>query len=290
MKHSLYRLDRLCLFLFVLILLFNLAAARAEVPIPELRSRVTDLSATLSKAEHTTLEQRISAFEAEKGAQIAVLILPSVSPESIEGFGIRLAERWKIGRKGINDGVILIVARNDRQLRIEVGYGLEGVLPDAIAHRIIDETIVPKFREGKYFEGIDNGVATIMKVISGEPLPEPTRRWSSSGSSSGFDGLWFLAIFLGAGLAQFLRKTFGRFAAALAGGVIAGALAWIFVPWFMALILGAVGFFIFLTDSGFGGRGGYYSSRGGWSSGGSGGGGFRGGGGSFGGGGASGRW
>ena len=121
----------------------------------------------------TSLDATLQAFEARKGSQIAVLIVPTTSPESIEQFSIRVADAWKIGRKTIDDGAILVVAKDDRSLRIEVGYGLEGVLTDATAKRIIDEVIVPKFRTGDFAGGISDGVDRMLKVIDGEPLPAP---------------------------------------------------------------------------------------------------------------------
>ena len=138
--------------LFLLLLLGN--PAHAEVAVPTLAARVTDLTATLSAAEKQQLEASLAQFEAKKGAQIAVLIVPTTQPETIEQYGIRVAEAWKLGRKGVDDGALLLVAKEDRSLRIEVGYGLEGVLNDATAKRIVAEIIVPYFKRGDFHGGV----------------------------------------------------------------------------------------------------------------------------------------
>ena len=139
-------------------LLFSAFLAIADVAVPPLKARVTDLTGTLSASEANQLEQKLAAFEAKKGSQIAVLIVPTTQPETIEQYSIRVAEAWKLGRKGIDDGALLLIAKQDRTVRIEVGYGLEGVLPDAIAKRIIEETIVPKLRQGNFAGGINAGI------------------------------------------------------------------------------------------------------------------------------------
>ena len=145
-------------------------AAHAQIPLPQLEARVTDLTGTLTAAQQSALEEKLAAFEARKGAQIAVLILPTTEPEDIAQFGIRLAEAWKLGRKGVDDGAILIVAKDDRAMRIEVQYGLEGVLTDATASRIINDTIVPLFKQGDFYGGINAGVDQMLRVVDGEPL------------------------------------------------------------------------------------------------------------------------
>lgn len=145
--------------------------ARADVAVPVLTGRVVDQTGTLSADAVARLDQKLKAFEARKGSQIAVLIVPTTQPEAIEQFSIRVAEAWKIGRKKIDDGAILLVAKNDRKLRIEVGYGLEGALPDVTAKRIIDEIITPKFKTGDFDGGIEAGVDRMIGVIDGEPLP-----------------------------------------------------------------------------------------------------------------------
>lgn len=254
------------------------------VPIPPLSGRVTDLTGTLDAATQSRLESRLAAFEQKKGAQVAVLVLPSVQPESIEQFGIRLAEAWKIGRKGVDDGAILIVAKDDRQLRIEVGYGLEGALNDATAKRIVSEIITPHFRDGDFAAGIEAGIEAMLGVIDGESLPPPA---ADAAGRAGGDGAGMLPLlFVAAAFARFLHVLLGLTGSllmAVAGGVLA---FWLLGSWLAALGVAFILLAISLS-SGRGLGGGY--GGGGFGGGGSGGG-FSGGGGGFGGGGASGRW
>ena len=270
----------------LLALLLLCGAAQAEVAVPPLTQRVTDLTSTLDAQQIQTLASRLAEFEANKGAQLAVLIVPTTQPESIEQFGIRVVEAWKLGRKGVDDGALLLVAKDDRTLRIEVGYGLEGALNDATAHRIVDEIIVPRFKLGEFYAGIESGTAAMMQVINGEPLPPP-RRAAASGKYD-IESLLFIAFGLVVVVGGMLRALLGRFpAAALVGGGL-GALAWFTVaPLLVALLVGLMAFVFVLLGGGGRGLGGY---GGGFGRGGSGGGGFSGGGGGFGGGGASGRW
>ena len=134
---------------------------------------VIDQTGTLTAIQKTTLEQMLTAFEARKGSQLAVLMVASTAPEAIEQYALRVAERWKLGRKKVDDGAILVVAKNDRMLRIEVGYGLEGALNDATSKRIISETIVPQFKQQDFYGGITAGVGQIIRVVDGEPLSVP---------------------------------------------------------------------------------------------------------------------
>ena len=259
------------------------AVTVGETAIPILKARVTDLTGTLAAAEQQALEQKLAAFEQRKGSQLAVLIVPNTGQETIEQFGIRVAAQWKLGRKGTDDGLILIVAKADRTLRIEVGYGLEGVIPDAIAKRVISEVIVPKFKTGDFAGGIDAGLTQLMSLVDGEPLPAPERKSQQAGNNP--LGMLLIAAMVGG---QVLRSVLGPVAA---GGVVGAGVfgaAWLLTGTLgIALLLGFGGFFVTLlgimglmANSGFGGGG-----RGGM-----GGGGFGGGGGGFGGGGASGRW
>ena len=249
------------------------------VALPALVERVVDSTGTLGAEDKAGLVARLSELEQAKGAQIAIVMLPTTQPESIEQFGIRLAEAWKIGRKGVDDGIIVIVAKDDRQMRIEVGYGLEGAIPDAIAKRIIDEQMVPRFREGDFAGGLRSTVELLAKAIDGEPLPAPKTKTDDSAYDS--DTLLFVAIFV----ASIARALFG-IAGSLAVSALAGWLAWMsFGSVIAALIAAAITFGASFLRSG-GGGGGWHSGGGGRS----GGGGFSGGGGSFGGGGASGRW
>src|SRR6266705_1127848 len=163
------------------VLLAGLASARAEVAVPPLKARVTDLTGTLSGTQQQDLERRLREFESRKGSQIAVLMLPSTQPETIEEYSIRVAEAWKIGRAKIDDGVILVVAKDDRKLRVEVGRGLEGAIPDAVAKRVVSDVIAPHFRSGDYYGGVAAGTDALMKLIEGEGLPAPRSRVTVNG-------------------------------------------------------------------------------------------------------------
>jgi uncharacterized protein len=261
-----------------------------------LTARVTDLTGTLKPAEIQALEDRLRDFETRKGAQIAVLIVRSTAPEVIEEYSIRVVENWKLGRKGVDDGVLLLVAKDDRRVRIEVGYGLEGVIPDALASRIINEAITPRFKAGDFHGGIAAGVERLMGLIAGEPLPAPAK--PSPSPTSDLLPLVFIPALIAA---QVLHLAFGRLVGAGLGGAMAGGIIWWLVgSWLGALMAAAVAFFILFAqdpstslsrDRGrYGGMGGGFGV-GGSDRGGSGGdGGFSGGGGGFGGGGASGNW
>lgn len=285
MQHPLPGRDWLAGLIAVLWLFSAPWAAADEIAVPPLKARVTDLTGTLQPDQQATLEQTLQAFENTKGSQIAVLIVPTTQPEAIEQYAIRVAEAWKLGRKGVDDGVLLLIARNDRKLRIEVGYGLEGAIPDAVAKRIVSEVIAPHFKQDDYFGGIRAGVERIIKVVEGEPLPE---KESSRSKGSGFSGDWLaIGFVLAAVVGGAMRALLGPFVGGLVAGSIAVAVAWLlFASLVMALVAGLL-VFIFTLLGRHGG--------GGWSSGGGGGfggggGGFGGGGGGFGGGGASGNW
>jgi uncharacterized protein len=275
-------------------------AALADVAVPPLTGRVVDRTATLSSGDVASLERTLKDFEARKGSQVAVLIVPTTQPETIEQYSIRVAEAWKIGRKKIDDGAILVVAKDDRKLRIEVGYGLEGALTDATAKRIIDEVITPKFRSGDFAGGISDGVSRILRVIDGEALPAPAQRQRNTGFLSDidpFNPFLIVAVIVAGGV---LRGIFGRLFGSLAtGGLVAGLLWFIAASLALSAIGGIIAFLVTMlsdamTSSGGAGRGGgWVSSGGGGYSGGSSSsdsGGFSGGGGDFGGGGASGSW
>lgn len=287
--------------LFLAVTAFTQAASE-EVAVPPLAAHVTDLTGTLTTGQAHALEQTLQSFEAHKGSQIAVLIVPSTRPETIEQYGIRVADRWKLGRKGIDDGAILIVAKDDRTMRIEVGYGLEGVLNDATAKRIISEIITPRFREGDFEGGIRDGVDRMIRVVDGEPLPEPGAN-AATGDSRLRDYALVAALFA-LFLGGVLRSLIGRVPGALVSAGVLGFLAWVVAGAIsVALICGLIAFFVTLLGGGFRGpltggmaggrnRGTGYGGfgRGTFSGGGGFGGGYRGGGGGFGGGGASGRW
>ena len=261
--------------------------AVAQVPVPALTGHVTDQTGTLTAEQKATLEQSLTAFEARKGSQLAVLIIPSSAPEEIEQYALRVAEQWKLGRKKVDDGAILLVAKNDRTLRIEVGYGLEGALNDATSKRIISEVILPRFKQQDFYGGITAGVGQIIRVVDGEPLPEPNKK-STSGIGN-FQQYVPVVFILALAVGGVLRAALGRVPGALVTGGAVAVFAW-FVAGAVsvALIAGVMALFVTLLGGGMGGRGlgGYYGGGGRGSSGG----GFRGGGGGFGGGGASGRW
>jgi uncharacterized protein len=264
--------------------------ALADVAVPPLKARVIDLSATLSSQQQATLEQTLAAFESRKGSQIAVLIVPTTQPETVEQYAVRVEETWKLGRKGVDDGVLLVIAKNDRKLRIEVGYGLEGVLNDATAKRVIEEEITPRFKQGDFYGGITAGVERIIRVIDGEPLPPPKPR-QTSGSHIDLNSLLFIGFILVFVVGSLLRAVFGRFLGAGIIGAIAGFIAWTLGGALLIGIVVSIIAFIFSLFSGTrGGWGGYAGGGFGGGGGGFSGGGFSGGGGSSGGGGAGGSW
>ena len=267
--------------------------------VPPLKARVTDLTGTLNAQQRASLEQTLTEFEARKGPQLAVLIVPTTQPETVEQYAVRVEEAWKLGRKGVDDSVLLVVAKNDRRLHFEVGYGLEGALPDAIAKRIIENDIVPRFRDGDFYGGIRAGMDRVMRVIEGEPLPPPAAHGVDRSRS--FDPQWLFALFIFVAIGgSVLRAIFGRLPGAGIVGVVAGFIGWALIGSLaIGVIAALIGFILTLFNDGrsvtpgrwsSGGYGGGWGG-GGWSGGGGfGGGGFSGGGGSSGGGGASGSW
>jgi uncharacterized protein len=264
-----------------------------QQPVPPLRARVTDLTATLSPSEREALDAKLAAWEAKTTNQLAVLIVPTTQLETVEQYGIRVAEAWKLGQKGKDNGVLFLVAKNDKRMRIEVGYGLEGNLTDVASRRIIGDTVAPLFSKGQFAAGIDAGVDRIMRIASGDeppPKAEPLRRAPSHGIDFGTIALIFLVAV--PALGAVLRSMLGNVGGGVAGAGIAGAAIWLFVGSLVFAGLAAVVAFVLIAFTGFGGRGGpgmwIPGGGGGWSGGS--GGGFSGGGGSFGGGGASGGW
>ncbi|MEO5932656.1 MAG: TPM domain-containing protein [Duganella sp.] len=262
------------------------AIAQDARPVPPLKSPVTDLSASLSPDQISRLDADLRAFEERKGSQIAVLIVPTTKPETIEQYAIRVAEQWKLGRKKVDDGAILLVAKDDRTVRIEVGYGLEGVLNDATSKRIIDDIVVPRFRNNDFDGGIAAGVAGMMKVIDGEALPGPERSRLRD-AEAGLRQLLPLALIVAVVLGGALRAALGRVPGAAVTGGILGAIAWLLAGTAAIGLFAAVIGFLFTLVGG-GRLAGLYLGQG--RGGGGGGGGWGGGGGGFGGGGASGRW
>jgi uncharacterized protein len=279
--------------------------------VPPLRGRVNDYAKLLTQERAVALAAQLEKFEQETGHQIAVLTIPSLEGDSLEDFSIRVAETWKIGKKGFDNGAILLIARDDRKLRIEVGYGLEGVLPDAIASRIIREVITPRFRSGDFAGGIEAGVEAILKVTRGEPLPEQARRAPGPAGSEGASLhnilmiTAMLALFIGLTRRRLLSGALGGAASGLVTTLVAlRGLGLVLLPALMVgALLGAVGAAVGTGAAGNQWVGRPRSRRGDWGGGvfpggyggggfggGGGGGGFSGGGGGFGGGGASGSW
>ncbi|MGN6705928.1 MAG: TPM domain-containing protein [Rhodanobacter sp.] len=273
------------------------AALQAATAVPQLARHVTDLTGTLGAAQVDQLDAQLVALEKAKGAQLVVLMVDSTGEQPIEEYSLAVAEANKIGRKGTDDGVLLLVAKSDRRVRIEVGYGLEGAIPDAANARIIREYIAPKFRTGDYYGGIHDAVGALTQLIDGEPLPPPVEGAPREDRGPGLQGMLMIALFV----AIFLRGMLGRAHALVRvplGGAIIGGLLWLLVSVGAGVLGAVVGGIVMLLPSG-GGRsvgGGGWGGFGGFGGGGfggggfGGGGGFSGGGGSFGGGGASGSW
>jgi len=272
-------------------------AAEGDVQaIPALTAHVSDFTGTLDAGQRQTLESELAALEQSKGSQVGVLMVPSTNPEDIAQYGIRVAEAWKLGRKGTDDGVILIVAKDDRRVRIEVGRGLEGAIPDAAAARVIREYIAPRFRANDYFGGIHDALGALTKLINDEPLPPPLTDDKGGGEGGDRFAPALIAAWFGA---LFLRGLFGGAPAGVRAPIVglgAGGIGWLIsglLPLGLGLglfglifgLLGGGGGGGFASGGGWGGFGG--GGGGGWSSGG---GGFSGGGGGFSGGGASGSW
>ncbi len=275
--------------------------------VPPLASRVTDLAGMLSPEQRAALEQKLQAAEGTSQNQIAVLIVPTTKPEAIEDYSIRVVEQWKLGQKGFDNGVLFLVARDDRRMRIEVGYGLEGLLPDVVARRILDEVVAPRFRQGDFAGGVAAGVERIEQALAkGEPLaapgakaPRPRGQTSPMAGLEAIGSLVVFALVLLPVIGGVLRAIFGRFAGSVIGGAGAGVVGWLVTG---SLIAGAfialVGLvLIAMAGAGVGGLAHRGRTRGwttgGWGGGGwsgGGGGGFSGGGGGFGGGGASSSW
>ncbi len=271
-------------------------------PIPALSARVTDETNTLSASERQALDKKLADWEQKTGNQLVVLIVPSTKPEAIESYSIRVAEAWKIGRKGKDNGAIFLIAKDDRRMRIEVGYGLEGVLTDITSHRIIDETVAPLFRQNRFAEGINAGVDRIIAVVgSGAPLPAKAVPKAAQHNQPFDFGTLLIFLFVGVPIVGgILSRMFGRMLGSTVGGGVVGVAGWL-IAGSIAIGVGAgvlafLVMLLFSAGSGLGGglgrRGGAWIPTGGFGGGGfgGGGGGFSGGGGSFGGGGASGGW
>ncbi len=275
-------------------------------PIPALNARVIDTTATLDATQRQALENKLQAFETAKGSQIVVLMVPTTSPEDIVDYTQRVGDLWKIGRKDIGDGLLLVVAKNDRVVRIATAKTLEGAIPDLAAKQIIERAITPRFREGDFAGGLNAGVDMIAALISGEKLPEPSAAASTRARDAGFQWLDFaVLLFVAVPFAAKLLGSFiGRKVGSFVTGFAVGLMAWLLTASLVVGVLAGMAGFVFALASvlasggrsaGWGsGMGGFGSGRspGGYGgSGGLGGGGFgSGGGGNFGGGGASGKW
>ena len=236
--------------------MFAAAAAFAQnlQPVPKLTARVTDLTGTLTAEQQSSLDEKLAAFEARKGSQVAVLVVATTEPEEIAQYSIRVVDQWKLGRRGVDDGALLIVAKNDRELRIEVGRALEGALPDVTANRIISETIVPLFRQGDFYGGINAGLDQMIRVIDGEPLPAPDLRWQG-GSFRGVSHLLpflFVAVFFGSVM---LRSLFGRGLGAVIAGAATGVVVYLVAQALFVALVAALIAFLFALISGFSGGG-----------------------------------
>ncbi len=281
--------------------------AQGVLPVPPLNGRVVDQTATLTPQQTDALSNKLAAIESAHGAQLVVLIVPTTAPEDIASFAQRVGEQWKVGRRDVGDGLIIVVAKSDRAVQIQVAKALQGVVPDIAAGRIISQQIVPAFKAGDYAGGLNSAVDRIGERIASEGLPDPARQGSQSrprSSSGGFD-FQSISIFLFVGvpiLGGILSRVMGRKLGAVATGVGVGAIGWWLTA--SALVAGGAGlvalFLVGVMGAGSGrggigglpiiwGGGGFGGGGGGFGGGGSGGFGS-GGGGNFDGGGASGRW
>ncbi|CAN7200481.1 TPM domain-containing protein [Variovorax sp. LjRoot130] len=290
-----------------------LAGAQAQdlLPVPALSARVIDQTGTLDASQRQALEAKLQAFEQQKGSQIVMLMVATTAPEDIASYANRVGNAWKIGRKEVSDGILVIVAKNDRKMRIEVAKTLEGAVPDIAAARIIDHAMKPRFRENDFAGGLDAAADQLIARVKGEALPEVDNKSGDFGNDarddSGFD--WQdLAIFLFFGVligGPIARAILGKVLGPLALGGATGVLVMVLTSSLVVAVLAGLGALLFTLLStafgagagrrggglGGGGLGGWGTGGGGWSGGSSGGGGFSsGGGGDFGGGGASGDW
>lgn len=262
-----------------------LAAEGEPLPVPALRAPVTDLAQLLGPADTQALNDKLLAFSQQTGSQVAVLIVPTTQPETIFEYSFRVADQWKLGRKGVDDGVLLVVAVQDRTTHLQVGYGLEGAIPDIRAKQILQDIIRPRFQGGDFAGGVNAGVDAVIKLINGEQLPAPAAR-PRRGQQN--ENPLMIAVLAGVFAGLFARAIFGRLFGSVAGGGVGFAVAML-----LGLAVGAAvgvavmaGVFALVASR----RGGFIPGGFGGGGGGFGGGGFGGGGGGFGGGGASGNW
>ncbi len=273
--------------------------AQDVLPVPALTARVVDQTATLSAAQQQALEAKLAAFESRRGTQLVVLLVPSTAPEDIAAFAQRVGEAWKIGRRDVGDGLMLVVAKDDKRVRIEVAKALEGAVPDLAARQIIDTALRPAFRANDYAGGLNAALDILIARVEGEALPAPKAGWQAPSSlERGLFGDWNpieLLVFAFIGLpivAGLTRRLFGRGVGSLAVAAATGGIAWLVSNTLFVAIIGAVVGLLFGLFAGASSLLGNAGRHGGWGGGfGGGGGGFSsGGGGDFGGGGASGDW
>jgi len=273
--------------------------AQDVLPVPALSSHVIDTTATLSAAQQQALDSKLTAFEASSGAQLVVLMVPTTAPEDIASYANRVGNAWKIGRKDVGDGLILLIAKDDRKLRIEVAKTLEGAIPDLMAKRVIDQTIAPRLKEGDFAGGIDAGLEQLMGLVRGEALPAPTTAGGKPQASFQWMDLavfLFFAVAVGGSMAR--RVLGNKLGSLMTGGIAGGLVLFVTSSTILAGLAAIAALVLTLLSSlnkyspnrhstSWGSTGG---DGGGWGSGASGGGFSSGGGGNFGGGGASGGW
>lgn len=284
--------------IFIAVLMpWHAATAQPLQPVPALTARVIDTSGTLSPAQVSAISTRLQEIETKSGSQVVVLMLPTTAPEDIAPFAYRVASTWKIGRKEVGDGVLLVIAKDDRRMRIEVARALEGAIPDLAASRIIEQQMAPRFRQNDYAGGIVAALDQIAARIAGESLPAPSRAVERASSAMDIDGLAIFLFFAVMVVGPVIRRIFGSKLGSLIVGGGAGLVAFLLTSsLLLALVAAVIALLVtlFANSSGGNGGGGPYIGGGGFRGGRSGGfgrGGFRsGGGGSFGGGGASGSW
>lgn len=291
------------LLLFLLVLPVA-GLAQSPQPVPALQARIMDQTGTLDADQMARIEERLAGFERERGTQVVVLMVASTGPEDITDFTQRLGDEWKVGRAGIGDGLLFVIAKDDRRMRIAPAKTLEGAIPDILARRILDGVVAPAFRRGDYAAGIEAGLDQILARIAGEALPLPEDGGSAPDTDTPLADLLIFLVFAIPLFSTVLRQVFGKRIGTLLTGVGAGGMAWFItqVLWIAigAGLLGMVAALFMLQLPGaiqrgrsgrngpWGGPPGGWGGGGGWSDGG---GGFSsGGGGDFGGGGASGSW
>lgn len=268
--------------------LTGLAFAQELQPVPPLSAHVTDTVGLLPEARRAAVEAKLVSLEQQHGAQVAVLIVASTRPEAIEAYALRVAESWKLGRKGVDDGLLFLIAKDDRRMRIEVGTGLEGAIPDAIAKRIIAEVVTPSFKTGDFAGGVEAGVAAISARIAGEALPAPSPATAPANGMGDFNDFLMVGVVALLLVGGVLRLLLGRFLGSLVGGGVVALGVWLVSSVVLLAVMSGVVAFVVLFGGRGGGGGPWISGGGGWSGGS--GGGWSGGGGGFSGGGASGGW